>query len=949
MNKKITSFIVFITILVISLIPSFDSPQAAPLIDNRACSPDRGIDLSLVFDNSGSMLTSDPLNIRLTEAEKLIQGLHSYDRSSVIKFNSEAQNLQSFTSNRFLIESALDKLLPNGGGTDMSTAMKLALSEFDKNSETNHKIMIILSDGKSINNSVSLNLADEAYANDIRIYTIGLGNTEDIDAPVLAQIAQKTGGEYFHAVNASSLTKVFTGIQQSVEDIREPKVYSNWTLAKDLHMTGDLVLAENMKMDLNGYDLSVDGDLVLLSCSELRAVDGTITAGNLEQESGSSIQLNNSNIAVEHTFVQDGFLRVNGEADGSEISVKDEYNQKIRGGLDLNGFDMKAGRFIQEGNIDFGGGSIVVQNDAVQKGFINVNKGSFEIGGNLTINGGPLVDDMFQENKSLNINGGYVKVGSEESMAVSSAKGNVIQESGQLYVNYGIVDIFGDYLIKDGWLTMIHATMDTSSETMFMNDGDYVHVYGDFTTQSPRSHAARTYSQLGVPVNDQGHLTNGILRVDGSFRQIGNKEYHTSYSDRSQSYSKDYSRFNFAAAGKHKVILTGKEAIEMNGSGSTFQILQLEGRLGDYQRGGVVRWEKLIETERSDNTNLKSLLINDIPVHQFSPDVLNYIHTVPASGVTGPLELLKVDAQAEDRFNASVQITGNALGPDGTAQVKILVTAHDGAAKKLYTVNVTTGSAIYGKVTGISLDRDEQIFLDNGGTFSPAKTTIGHTVYPTNAFNQEVTWTSTNPSVAIVSPAGIVTPIKAGETTITATTKDGNFTDSVNVQVKKPFDLLEGIRTMADFVSDTDRYNKIMALYDPSKIGFNVPGLYIKSVQFTSAGSFTSGRINPGAGVSRMEVKINGQQLPAPILSSGEYLFTRAGLNYGDWIEVIAYNSAGDELERIMTPYPINYTNAGSGIVPPGFYPLDYLLTHPLVFEQILDTYALDELRFTAE
>ena len=187
-------------------------------------------------------------------------------------------------------------------------------------------------------------------------------------------------------------------------------------------------------------------------------------------------------------------------------------------------------------------------------------------------------------------------------------------------------------------------------------------------------------------MNDQAHLTDGILQVDGNFKQIGDKQFHSSYSDRSQKYAENYSRFNFVASGRHKVLLTGKGTIDVEGSGSYFNILQLEGRLVDYNQIRPVKWNKLIETDHSANANLTSLSINDVPVHQFTPAVLNYSnHTVPASGITGPLRTLKVDARAEDYRNATVEVTGNSVGVDGTAQVKILVTAHDGETKKLYT------------------------------------------------------------------------------------------------------------------------------------------------------------------------------------------------------------------------------------------------------------------------
>ena len=202
--------------------------------------------------------------------------------------------------------------------------------------------------------------------------------------------------------------------------------------------------------------------------------------------------MNNSQLDVSGTFTQDGLLRVNGEYgnDTEEVVIQGDYVQKERGDLDLNGHSLTVnGNLDQAGNINMGGGSVHVKKDTTQKGWFDLGQGELAIDGNLYINGGPLMDDEFTKNKSLNVNGGYLQVGSLESMNQNRQTGNVTQNSGQLYVNYGIVDIFGDYTIKNGWLTMIHGTMDTSSETLMVDDGDYVHVYRDFTMQSPRSHA----------------------------------------------------------------------------------------------------------------------------------------------------------------------------------------------------------------------------------------------------------------------------------------------------------------------------------------------------------------------------------------------------------------------------------------------------------------------------
>lgn len=56
-------------------------------------------------------------------------------------------------------------------------------------------------------------------------------------------------------------------------------------------------------------------------------------------------------------------------------------------------------------------------------------------------------------------------------------------------------------------------------------------------------------------------------------------------------------------------------------------------------------------------------------------------------------------------------------------------------------------------------------------------------VYPTNAANKNVTWTSNNNDVATVDGTGLVTAKAVGKATITATTEDGGYTDTCVVTV----------------------------------------------------------------------------------------------------------------------------------------------------------------------
>ena len=85
-------------------------------------------------------------------------------------------------------------------------------------------------------------------------------------------------------------------------------------------------------------------------------------------------------------------------------------------------------------------------------------------------------------------------------------------------------------------------------------------------------------------------------------------------------------------------------------------------------------------------------------------------------------------------------------------------------------------------VTGITLDYSKKTIAV--GT----QTTLTSTIYPENATNQDVTWSSNNPTVAVVDENGVVTAISTGEGSvgfaeITASAADGTIAATCMIQV----------------------------------------------------------------------------------------------------------------------------------------------------------------------
>ena len=83
-------------------------------------------------------------------------------------------------------------------------------------------------------------------------------------------------------------------------------------------------------------------------------------------------------------------------------------------------------------------------------------------------------------------------------------------------------------------------------------------------------------------------------------------------------------------------------------------------------------------------------------------------------------------------------------------------------------------------VTGIELDKDDITIIRDKTQQLTA------TVKPDDATNKKVIWSSSDETIATVDSKGVVTGKKKGDAIIYATTEDGNYSATCNVEVKNP-------------------------------------------------------------------------------------------------------------------------------------------------------------------
>lgn len=185
----------------------------------RCVSEDSGIGVDVVFliDTSGSMRSNDPGALRVDGAKAFVDAMRANDRVAVVDFDSDAETLLDLTpvaGNETLIDLRLDATADANGGTDISDAVREAITVHSANvGEGRLKTAVLLTDGQS---SYDTGLTQQAADALIEIHTVGLG--AGVDAGLLRGIADGTGASYRPLTDASQLPEIYEELVGDIID-----------------------------------------------------------------------------------------------------------------------------------------------------------------------------------------------------------------------------------------------------------------------------------------------------------------------------------------------------------------------------------------------------------------------------------------------------------------------------------------------------------------------------------------------------------------------------------------------------------------------------------------------------------------------------------------------------------------------------------------------------------
>ena len=181
--------------------------------------------ITLVFDDSGSMeSTIDSGQTKLEAAKAAASTIVTTSESwtkkynanygiGVVRFSDYAETVALPHIDYKFINDCIASI-NDGGGTNIHAGIDTGVDQL-KNTKTENKIIILMTDGQDSNDSKTLESARKAAEENIKIYTIGFGY--DVDNELLEEIATITGGEYRFAdtENIMSIIASFLYAQQS--------------------------------------------------------------------------------------------------------------------------------------------------------------------------------------------------------------------------------------------------------------------------------------------------------------------------------------------------------------------------------------------------------------------------------------------------------------------------------------------------------------------------------------------------------------------------------------------------------------------------------------------------------------------------------------------------------------------------------------------------------------
>lgn len=230
-------------LIFISLFVALSSPI---IIDKLNPLNRHGKDIVLAIDASGSMnssgfdyddTVSDGQRLSRFEITKLIAKdfieARVSDNVGIVVYGDFAFIASPITYEKSIVVDMLSYLTQGmaGQNTAIGEAIVMSTRAF-KHSKAKTKIIVLLTDGEHNSGAISPKDAlKQALKENIKIYTIAMGNKGEADEALLEKIAGETDGEFFSATNAKELQEIYS----KIDSLESSKIKSREFVLKEYY------------------------------------------------------------------------------------------------------------------------------------------------------------------------------------------------------------------------------------------------------------------------------------------------------------------------------------------------------------------------------------------------------------------------------------------------------------------------------------------------------------------------------------------------------------------------------------------------------------------------------------------------------------------------------------------------------------------------------------------
>ena len=226
--RGLCAWIVTLLILMVALAASVATAQGA--------SAPTGMDVVLVLDQSGSMKQNDPQRLMVQAARAFVEKLGPEDAAGLVVFGSQARAAHSLASladreQREGLLTEIARIRYSDRHTNISAGIERGVYELKQHGRPDAMpFLIFITDGimdtgsgaKDVEMRVWLRtqLLPEARQRGIRLFSVAL--TEQADYALIQEMASVTGGDYYRALSAQEIARLFDGIHTNIMQRRAP-------------------------------------------------------------------------------------------------------------------------------------------------------------------------------------------------------------------------------------------------------------------------------------------------------------------------------------------------------------------------------------------------------------------------------------------------------------------------------------------------------------------------------------------------------------------------------------------------------------------------------------------------------------------------------------------------------------------------------------------------------